>query len=95
MRINNISNNMYIYNKTNKEKITIKENNVENLNYDLKISDKASEFQFAMKKVKETSEMRMDKVNDIKERINSGYYEVSAKSIAEKMMADVSAQRIF
>ncbi len=52
----------------------------------LDISDLAKELQIAKKAVKNAPDIRQDKVDDIKKRIQSGNYNVSAKEVADKMM---------
>lgn len=88
MRINQINNVHQVYNK-NKEVNKIKENTKAKADQ-LNISDDAKSYQFAMSKINQGSDMRMDKVNKIKEEVNAGTYEIKADKIAEKLIDDVS-----
>lgn len=56
----------------------------------IKISDKAIEFQFALQKVKNVEEMRMGKVEEVKSQIKAGTYEINENKIAEKILQDIS-----
>ncbi len=57
-----------------------------------KVSDLGSEFQFAMKKLREKELDRSEKVNAIKKSIENRTYKVSADTLASKMLSDISAQ---
>ncbi|NLM05874.1 MAG: flagellar biosynthesis anti-sigma factor FlgM [Tissierellia bacterium] len=92
MRVNNISNNMYVY-QGQKEKPVHATAEVKKENYNLKISDRGAEYQFALKKVKEEDTFRTDKVNAIKEKIQNGTYDISAREIAQKMVKDIFGLR--
>ena len=87
---------MKIYNNPNVNKIMRKyQNNVGKTNEvgkaqfkqdKLEISSSSKEFQLAMNAVKKLPDVRQDKVDDIKEKINKGQYNPSAKDVAKKML---------
>lgn len=85
MRINGIKNinNAYKASRANKISKMSKANKEKD---SLAISDLAKDLQIAKKAVKHAPDIRMDKVNDIKKRLQSGTYNVSAKEVADKMV---------
>ena len=52
------------------------------------LSPQAQEFSQLLQKLKTMPEVREDKVAELTARIESGEYKVSARDIAEKMLAD-------
>lgn len=87
MNINKISKLMQIYNNNGAKKVqsagrTCKKD-------ELKLSEKAVEFQWAMTKIKEIPDIRQDKVDKIKDEISTGTYKVDGKKIVEKMLENV------
>lgn len=52
----------------------------------VEISQKAIDFQVAMKAFKELPDIRENKVNDVKQAIKSGTYNPSAKEVVDKMI---------
>lgn len=92
MRVNNISNNMYVY-QGQKERPVQNAAEVKKSNYGIKISDRGAEYQYALKKVKEEDTFRTDKVNAIKEQIKNGSYDISAREVAQKMVKDTLGLR--
>lgn len=56
----------------------------------LQISPEAKEFQFALDKFKEVDDIRLEKVEAIKKRVQAGTYKVDTKKIAEKMIQDAN-----
>lgn len=52
----------------------------------IQISSQARSFQVAMKAIQEVPEVRQEKVEAIKQQIESGTYRPSAQDIARKMM---------
>ncbi len=89
MRINKIDNIFQVYNKNS----GVKKINSKEMSKDMdeiKISSKAIEFQYALQKVKDVEEMRMDKVEDIKNRIKSGTYNIEGNKIAEKILESIN-----
>lgn len=53
------------------------------------ISDTAKSYSVAKNAVAKASDVRMDKVTDIKSRIAAGTYNVSADKVAEKILDDM------
>jgi len=78
-----------VYNKTagvkkvNTEKTTKETDQV-------KISEKAIEFQFSLQKIKDVEEIRLGKVEDIRSRIKAGTYEIDGDKIAEKILESIN-----
>ena len=85
MRINGIKNinNAYKVNATDR---ISKISKVKKEKDSLAISDVAKELQIAKKAVKNTPDIRYDKVNDIKKRMKSGSYDVTTKEVADKII---------
>ena len=54
------------------------------------LSDTAKLYNTAKTAVNEASDVRLDKVNDIKARISAGTYNISSEAVAEKMLSSVS-----
>ncbi|SHH20028.1 flagellar biosynthesis anti-sigma factor FlgM [Tepidibacter thalassicus] len=91
MKINNINNiqkvmKAYKTNKTEKiNKFSLKEDKIE-------ISQRGKDFQFALEALKNTPDIREDKVNEIKSQIDKGTYKVDngklAKAIVDKSTID-------
>lgn len=84
MRINKVESMYKIYNNTKLNKVN-KENSKEQID-ELKISERALDFQHALNKIKDVEDIRVDKVNDIKSRIVAGTYDVSGREIANKLV---------
>lgn len=88
MRINKPDNVFQVYNKNS----GVKKGKPDRVTKDtdqLKISEKGIDFQHALQKIKDVEDIRMEKVENIKEQIKSGTYEVDGKKIAEKMMESI------
>ena len=88
MRINKTDNVFQIYNKNQ----GVKKVNMEKKPKDgdqLKISEEAMDFQYAIQKLKNVEEIRTEKVETIKAQVQAGTYEVSGSKIAEKMLESV------
>jgi len=56
------------------------------------LSKEAKVFQEAMRAVKSEPDVRMDKVQEIRARIQSGQYRIDSRSIASKMVDDLLKQ---
>jgi negative regulator of flagellin synthesis FlgM len=54
----------------------------------VEVSDKARAMQVAMAALKQTPQIRADKVAALKARIKTGSYLVSGEDVAERMLAD-------
>lgn len=89
MRINKIDNAFQVYNKNVSAK-KIKTEKTSKEADQIKISEKAIEFQFALQKIKDVEEIRMGKVEAVKNQIKAGTYEIDGNKIAEKMLKDIS-----
>ena len=88
MRINRLNNIFQIYNKNTKTKKVTSDKRKDGKD-EIKLSEKAIEFQHALKKVREVEDIRVDKVEKIKTQVKSGTYYVDGKKIAEKMLEDI------
>ncbi len=84
----NITKAMQVYNKSNNSSGQ-KVNGVELPKDQLQLSTKAKEFQVALKAFKELPEIREEKVNEIKDRLQQGSYNVSGQEIAEKIFDSI------
>lgn len=83
----NISQIMKLYNKSIKPsektgEVTVSKDQLE-------ISEKAKEFQVAMKAFKNLPEVRKEKVEDLKEKIQTNSYNVSGKEVADKLIEGI------
>lgn len=58
----------------------------------VEISDFGKVYQSIKKAVNETSDVREDKVADLKKKINNGTYDVSAESFADKLIENYNKQ---
>lgn len=89
MRINRLDNIFQVYNKNTKSNKVSGEKKIDGKD-EIKLSEKAVEFQYALKKVREVDDIRKDKVDKIKAQVQSGSYYVDGKKIVEKMLEDIS-----
>lgn len=53
-------------------------------------SQEAMDYQFAIKKVKELPDIRLDKVDKLKEEVQSGNYNIEGKKIVEKIYQSIN-----
>jgi len=87
MKINGVSNIQKVMNayKTNKSqntnKVSLKEDKIE-------ISQKGKDYQIAMDSLKNIEDVREDKVNDIKIRIENGTYTIDKHKLAKSMIQE-------
>lgn len=88
MRINKTDNLFQIYNKNQGVKKVRTDKGPGDADQ-LKISDVAIDFQYALQKLKSVEDIRMEKVDAIKAQIQAGTYEISGKKIAEKMVESI------
>lgn len=89
MRINKVDNIFQVYNKNSGTKKVKSGNGSKDIDQ-IKISEKAIEFQYALQKIKAVEEIRMDKVENIKNQVQSGTYYVDGEKIAEKMLESIN-----
>ena len=54
------------------------------------LSDTAKVYNTARTAVNEASDVRLDKVNDIKARMSAGTYNISSEAVADKMLESIS-----
>ena len=59
----------------------------------LSLSEKAKEYQSAMNALKDTPDIRKEKVEAIKHQIQTGTYKVDAGKIAKKMLDDININK--
>jgi negative regulator of flagellin synthesis FlgM len=85
MRINGINNVNNVY-KKNKVKNAYGTSNISKGKDTFAISELAKEVQVAKKAVDKVSDIRENKVNDIKAKIEAGTYNISASDIADKIL---------
>lgn len=67
---------------TNINKVT----NVQAKKDAVSISEQAKDFQLALKTIKNIPDIRIDRVNEVIQKINSGTYDVKGSDIAEKII---------
>ena len=87
------------YNKINEIYQTSKINKVEKKqakgSYDkLEISSTGRDYQVAKNAVKQVSDVRIDRINEIKEAMASGTYNISMKEVADKLVDSYFDQKI-
>lgn len=87
MKVNKTDNIMKVYNNMSSNKVNANKNKLEKDNINL--SERAKDYQFAMEKIKEVPDIRIDKVKDLKEKVQSGNYNVEGKKIVEKMFENI------
>lgn len=87
MKINKTDNIMKVYNNMSSNKVNANKNKLEKDNINL--SERAKDYQFAMEKIKKVPDIRIDKVKDLKEKVQSGNYNVEGKKIVEKMFENI------
>lgn len=84
----NVNKAMQIYNNKSTEKLK-KSKEVEGPKDEIQLSDKAKEYQIAMKAFKSLPETRENLVNELRNQISQGSYSVSGEEIADKIVASV------
>jgi negative regulator of flagellin synthesis FlgM len=88
----NVNKAMQIYNN----KATGKVNNAKGVEVpkdELQLSNKAKEYQIAMKAFKNLPEVREELVNDLKNQMKQGSYNVTGEEIADKIIESVIIDR--
>lgn len=88
MKINKMDKALQVYNKVemNKTKATKAKMGKD----EIKFSDRAMDYKFGMEKIKELPEMRMDKVEKLKEEIKSGNYNITGRQIVDKIYENLN-----
>lgn len=85
MRVEAVNQISQIYKPSGTKKYT-KQGNVNNRDA-YEISQSAKDYQVAKKAVSEASDVREDKIAQLKEALASGSYNVSAQEVAEKIVS--------
>lgn len=88
MKINKVDKILQVYNTQNIKKTELAKGNGKK--DELKLSEKAIEFQNAVNSLKDIPDIRKDKVEKIKHEIKTGTYKVNGEKIVEKMMGNIS-----
>lgn len=60
----------------------------------LSLSTQAKDYQAAIKAVKETPDVRQDKVNEIQKKYESGTYDVKGREILEKVARSIVDKKV-
>lgn len=84
MRIDSIKQADQIYRSASKKKNI--QSTAKQSSDSIEISNLGKDLQVAQKAVREADDIRWDKVNDIKKRMQSGTYNVSCEEVADKMV---------
>lgn len=87
MRITGIGNIIDTY-KLQKSTVVENKKNIKGKDV-LDISSTAKEYQIAQKAIAQLPDIRMDKIQDIKDKIESGSYNISANEIADKIVTSI------
>ncbi|HHX62623.1 MAG TPA: flagellar biosynthesis anti-sigma factor FlgM, partial [Epulopiscium sp.] len=93
MKINQINQIAKVYGPSSVKKVTSKDIEMkakDNLN----ISETAKYFQLAYKAAKDAPDIREKKVENIKARIDTGTYNISAEEVAQKMIPGIFDKQI-
>ena len=88
MKINRLDKVLQVYTnmETNKTKINKKASEKD----EIKFSERAMDYQFALNKLKEVPDIRVEKVEKLKKEIQTGNYNISGKEIVDKMYESVN-----
>ena len=90
MRIDAYNQIAQIY-KTNKTNKVTNASNVVSMRDEVQISSFGRDYQIAKQAVQESSDIRMEKVADLKARVNAGNYHVDNGDFASKLLAKYNA----
>lgn len=92
MRIEDRFKILQIYN--NSTKVNRPEKNKQKTDVDkVEISEEARDFQTILNAIKTTPDIREDKINEIKKKIDEGTYNVSAKDVVDKLIKGYISSR--
>ena len=91
MRIDAYNQIAQIY-KTNKTNKVTNASNVVSMRDEVQISSFGRDYQIAKQAVQESSDIRMEKVADLKARVNAGNYHVDNGDFASKLLAKYNAR---
>lgn len=87
MKISNLIGTTNVYKKTIKNSKAIEKNNKKSDTFT--VSDKAKDFQTALKAVHLSPDLREQKINQITSKIQSNSYNVSAEDVANKILKNI------
>ena len=88
MKINKTDKVLQIYSDMGQKKVNRNKNTLGK--DEIKISERAKDYQFVINKLKKIPDMRMEKVDNLKQEIKSGNYNVEGKNIVEKIYENVN-----
>ena len=88
MKINRTDRLLQVYAnmETNKTKISKKTSEKDKIEF----SERAMDYQFALNKLKEVPDMRMEKVEKLKKEIQTGNYNISGREIVDKIYENIN-----
>lgn len=88
MKINRTDRLLQIYTnmETSKAKINKKASEKDKIEF----SERAMDYQFALKKLKEVPDIRMEKVEKLKKEIQTGNYNISGREIVDKIYESIN-----
>ncbi|NLJ87869.1 MAG: flagellar biosynthesis anti-sigma factor FlgM [Epulopiscium sp.] len=92
MKVSRVDKIMEIYN-TSKMKKTEKAKKTEGKDT-VALSNQGKDYQKALKAVSKVPDIREEKVEEIKQRIQSGNYDISAEELAEKIVDSIFDMKI-
>ena len=81
----------YGKNKTNKAQ---KSGEIGRQGFDIQISNRGKDYQFAIDKAKQTPDVRMDKINAIKQSMENGTYNVDKTKLAKSIYTAITTDEI-
>lgn len=93
MKISHVTQAYQVYQKQKVQK-TEKVDRPAEQSFDIQISDKGKEFQFAMDKLKQVPEVRKEKVDAISDKVKDGTYNVDTLKLAKAIKSYLSSSGI-
>lgn len=88
MNINKVDKILQVYNTQSIKKVESSKKN--GRKDEVKLSNKAMEYQIAVNSLKDVPEIRKDKVEKLKSEISAGTYKVDGEKIVEKMFGNIN-----
>mgnify|MGYP001430056720 CR=1 FL=1 len=88
MNINKVDKILQVYNTQSIKKVEASKKN--GRKDEVKLSNKAMEYQIAVNSLKDVPEIRKDKVEKLKSEISAGTYKVDGEKIVEKMFGNIN-----
>ena len=88
MKINRTDRLLQVY--TNMEASKAKINKKASEKDKIEFSERAMDYQFALKKLKEVPDIRMEKVEKLKKEIQTGNYNISGREIVDKIYESIN-----